>query len=394
MQRQTQHLIDIGRKYPDAWRRLDQFRAERGETLPQWPGWCLMPMAGWYAIVSGGRAIAAGSEAVADIGRLAGLGAWRYSQSIYRYDPELYAHLVATPLDGDMPAEVLLRLPEWGVYVETPHGAAPEPEMPTNYGANGGLHGQSAESLLCGREPFCDLESGIGPLRTGTFSLCGREPFCNPESGIGPLRTGTFSLCGREPFCMHGFYASLEWDANDGRTELRLLLDTETGLLPVPLHIGDWPLTEAIARAIDEALRRQEKEVLPPSPPAANAALAFALAPIVNLLLYLCSDSPDFGDARSTRPQRPRPKRVKGGWRLFPPPRPTLRLIGETVGRAIRNVGKEEIDPGETDAPRPERKSPRPHLRRAHWHGFWHGPKEGLRRFRYRWIPPTFVASR
>lgn len=48
------------------------------------------------------------------------LGAWRMTQGIYRIDPTLYAALIDTPLAGDLPAQVLMRLPEWCIYVETP----------------------------------------------------------------------------------------------------------------------------------------------------------------------------------------------------------------------------------------------------------------------------------
>jgi hypothetical protein len=48
------------------------------------------------------------------------LACWRMTQGIYRIDPAVYAALIETPLTGDIPADVLLRLPEWCVYVETP----------------------------------------------------------------------------------------------------------------------------------------------------------------------------------------------------------------------------------------------------------------------------------
>lgn len=37
---------------------------------------------------------------------------------------------------------------------------------------------------------------------------------------------------------------------------------------------------------------------------------------------------------------------------------------------------------------------PRPHVRRAHWHGFWSGPRksEKQRTFSVQWLPPIAVA--
>lgn len=50
---------------------------------------------------------------------------WRPTQGIYRFDPTLYDALVNTSLEGEIPSELLHRLPEWSVYVETPGLMAP-----------------------------------------------------------------------------------------------------------------------------------------------------------------------------------------------------------------------------------------------------------------------------
>lgn len=56
---------------------------------------------------------------VEDAGRLACLAAWRCTQGVYRFDPELYAALITTPVTR-LPAEILTLMPEWGVYIEAP----------------------------------------------------------------------------------------------------------------------------------------------------------------------------------------------------------------------------------------------------------------------------------
>lgn len=50
---------------------------------------------------------------------LATLAAWRHTQGIYRVDPDLLGALLATPITR-VPVDVLMRLPEWGIYVELP----------------------------------------------------------------------------------------------------------------------------------------------------------------------------------------------------------------------------------------------------------------------------------
>lgn len=42
------------------------------------------------------------------------------SQGIYRFDPDLFEAVWNTPLEGGLPVDLLYRLPEWCVYVETP----------------------------------------------------------------------------------------------------------------------------------------------------------------------------------------------------------------------------------------------------------------------------------
>lgn len=116
--RQRQQVNGISHRYPSAWQQADEWRRRDKE---QWPRWCYLPMERWYAIARqywpNGEVTV---ENIADVGRLAALGAWRVTQNIYRFDPDLYAALIATPLTGDLPEELLYRLPSWGVYLETP----------------------------------------------------------------------------------------------------------------------------------------------------------------------------------------------------------------------------------------------------------------------------------
>jgi hypothetical protein len=48
------------------------------------------------------------------------LAAWRLTQGIYRFDATLFEALCATPVTGALPTDLLARLPEWTVYIETP----------------------------------------------------------------------------------------------------------------------------------------------------------------------------------------------------------------------------------------------------------------------------------
>jgi len=335
--RPKQHLEYYSRVYPSAWRMIDSFRAGRGKELPFWPEWCFCPLAGAYAIVtteaeSQGIDIA-GAEGLAlinDVGVIGALAAWRVTQGIYRFDPDVYRAVIDTPIAGDLPHNILCNLPEWCVYIETP----------------------------------------------------GLKFLNQPQSG---------------------FFAYLECDANDGRKELRLALDhlmTEgeaPKLTSQVIHLGPWSLLEAVERAMKEAIRVSKDKFGSDASFSATEITKYmqdSYAPMVSLLLYICSVN---GEIRSgeRRPSRPLPTKTKKGQRMFPPPKVTTWDVGVRMGAALRmtSVSPEDKENADTDAASKQRSSPRPHVRRAHWHGYWSGPRDGERKYTLHWIPPVLVSG-
>lgn len=115
------HLKNIADKYPMAWKHVDELRQARGKDYPDWSKWCFLPMGGFYAIVSAQwQSPTVPFHATPDIGVLSALGTWRATQGIYRFDETLQKSLVESPITGEIPADVLMRLPEWCIYVDTP----------------------------------------------------------------------------------------------------------------------------------------------------------------------------------------------------------------------------------------------------------------------------------
>lgn len=311
MLRQIESLNAFSKKYPDAWRQIDLFREGRGKDLPSWPDWCYLPMAAFYSIVSSAYKVNSLSlDFVADVSNLTAFGLWRLTKGIYRFDSEVYEAVKATALEGDLPSDVLLRLPEWCIYIETP-----------------------------------DVANDFG--------------------------------------VQHGVFVHLEFDINTGRPELRLLLDCDEKFIPIAVHIGDWSLDEALDKFSTEAEKQGNLN---------DGTLAFVsekfkncVSNIISLVLYLCSQNAEFGDIK---PIRPEPKRTKNGWRIFASDNPTYWDIGVRLGSAIRgyknNYNSETVS---------NSSSPRPHIRRAHWHSFWTGAKNfpEKRKIVVKWIPPIPV---
>lgn len=226
----------------------------------------------------------------ADVSRLASLAAWRATQGIYQFDPDLYAALITTPVDR-LPVEVLTLLPEWGVYIETP----------------------------------------------------GHDRF-------------------------NGFFASCDYDPRNGSPELRLQLDTEDNLISVAIPITGGFLSDAIDIAT----------------PGFGGHMAETCRPLISLVLYICSVSADFGHYSAYRPV---PTKTKRGFRMFPPDKPTIIKTGERIGSVLRASRQRQ----QTSAPDVSvGRTVQPHVRRAHWHGYWSGTP---RKFKIRWMHPILVKA-
>jgi hypothetical protein len=233
-----------------------------------------------------------------------------------------------TPISGDIPCDVLQRLPEWCVYLETPE------------------------------QKFSDE-------------------------------------------VMHGAWVHLEWDANTHRQELRILADIESGTIPIILHLGKWTIEEAMIRATSEAKKNTPPELKnlfeDPIFRMQDSIIELqktVVVPVLSLLLYLCSQASEIGDGLH-HPKNPEAKRVRGEMRTFPPNEVTTWDVGVRMGAALRQAYKtNETYQCGTHA------SPRPHIRRAHWHGFRYGPMKELdgtniasieRKFELHWLPPIAV---
>lgn len=121
-------MLDAGRQLPTLWEHYARAHAD----MPQSEGVYVSDSHGGADACLQAIVDAQGTEALMAIRRLPPLDAarsiapittlavWRMTQGIYRFDPTLYETLIDTPLTGDLPADVLMRLPEWCPYLETP----------------------------------------------------------------------------------------------------------------------------------------------------------------------------------------------------------------------------------------------------------------------------------
>lgn len=300
---------EISRQIPNAWVQVRDFRKGKGKNLPDWPDWCYIPMAAGYAISSqGGRTPENVMRDPLTPACITAAACWRVTQGIYRYDPTLYNALISQPLDDVLPWDILLRLPEWCVYIETPG------------------------------------------YKFGDFKI-------------------------------EGFFCHLENDMKDGRTELRLLLYGCTPSIGIAIHKAD---------TLKEGLDRMQEEA------AKNAGIApikvdysHYVSPLIQLVLYLCAENIDAPRV----PEHPI-KRVRSSGVVDAPKEPRIWGIGERVGSAILRYHNYQTSNGskrEEPSEGASREGQRPHIRRAHWHHFWSGPRDRERKLILRWLPPIPV---
>lgn len=162
---------------------------------------------------------------------------------------------------------------------------------------------------------------------------------------------------------------------------MRLLFDLDQGLHPCVLHLGAWTIQEALKRWFLEANKHAAKHgfVIKDLEPKNYDLLMVYITPVVALTIYLCSQNADY-----ERAPRPEPSRTKKGLRFFPPDKPKIWDVGIRLGAAMRQHTSSE-------ATGMNHNTPRPHIRRAHWHHFWTGPLTTNRKLVVKWLPPIPV---
>ena len=193
------------------------------------------------------------------------------------------------------------------------------------------------------------------------------------------VATPGMSWCGMS---LAGFWALLEWDANTHRQELRLLLHMGDSLVPVIVHLGAWTIEEGVNRMIAVAKGEAEKRDVKLRATTETAkVIATEVAPLLSLLLYLCSEEPEIENNKNPGSGPANAKRVKtkSGWRLFPAPGPKIFEVGKSIGKILE----------EARTKNESARSIRAHVRRGHWHSY----RVGLLRKHVivKWLHPFIV---
>lgn len=133
------------------------------------------------------------------------------------------------------------------------------------------------------------------------------------------------------------------------------------------------PITGKVS--IEDMIRKQMRVARPDMvEPQPGDLLAYQMA--VALLLYLCSDDREMKASAGGQRARERRSRAK----------PTLVDVGFEVGPKLFAARRESAAAAGTA----DGGTKRPHIRRAHWHTYWTGPR-GQQTAEVRWLHPILV---
>ncbi len=304
----------------------------RQENIRDWAPWCFIPRIAWEAAL---RDCSQRTNAQIDIPPVdffAAVGTWRYSQGIYKFDPDVYCSLIKSGFSGNIPCEVLTRLPEWCVYLETPDV-------------------KFLDSQIYGCFVYLDDDT---------------------ETRNQELRITILD----EQYDIHN--------------------NPLNGILSLSFPLGDWSVEASYAKFIERvsiAINNDNQSIALARFKTCRPAVEEFVKKILALTLYLCSEDPEIIDRNDPgyKPGYPRPKKVKGGWRCFPAQKTRIFDVGQKIGQALRQVQEEmaSAPTGRTVADHLRRG----HWH-GYWIGPREASQRGKRKFIYKWLWPTFVHGR
>ena len=195
-----------------------------------------------------------------------------------------------------------------------------------------------------------------------------------------------------EGFIAHVDYAMNPSKPNDNHIDLQLALFIKGVDQPcmMALPFGEGTVMDAVERMteIDKQSLRDKAALYQ------GATVTFkertleeslrVYVPMLNLLMYLCSEEPDM--ERQNQPAGYNYKKEKGST----PKEPRIWDVGARISHVIRKYREEEAKEARESGNGGSGVAKRPHIRSAHWHTYWIGPRKEVfpnRRTIAKWLP-------
>ena len=192
-----------------------------------------------------------------------------------------------------------------------------------------------------------------------------------------------------------GAFVHLEYDVNNDSSELRILFTFLNGsTLGFPIHINAGNLENSEHITVQEAINTigtdSPLNALRGMMQTENNAIKIALGKVLQIVLYLCAQNAEISPNKEQSTVYKRGKKIRDSYA-------EIRKwdVGVRIGAAV----KASVQSGAYNSQSKEHSthaSPRPHMRRGHWHNFWTGSKSAPseRKLVLKWVAPTFIGER
>jgi hypothetical protein len=391
-------LDNFSHRHPDVWRYVDAVRRDPKDLglSGTWESWCYLPINVATSLLhhlAQGKFSVAQAETflLGDARLLAALAGWRMTKGVYVLDATMVQELFDSEVPDELPDELFLHLPEWSVYLATPglevmggihlHGffAFVDDQI-----SNHGIKPPELNILLI-IDPKRSRPEALANLAHASFSLPPLERLAASDSDAfvqQVLNADNEFLCHQLVVALgQGSFhaANLERLGENGAMMPDTLekLDGEAGGEDARIDFvrGQIGGVRAVAEANPEAFKAF-----------VNLQLRFA-----NLVLYLCSEGADIKAVRAPVQRRDEvQEKNRRGVRSFAAARLAHWEVGFRIGAKIRAAhAASELDRDSLG----DGAAKRAHVRRAHWHSFWAGPKAqpNLRKKRIKWLHPMLI---
>lgn len=192
---------------------------------------------------------------------------------------------------------------------------------------------------------------------------------------------------------IHGFFVALEYDMNTKDNELKPVFIQEDGyVFSISIHLRAKNISESIdilnKEAMENANTSFEKEMVLRSMQHAEENKKF-VKQILQVILYILAQNAEITPSSEQAMYTRRGKTIKDKYS-------EIRKwdVGVRIGAAIRQQRIREQSE-QKEHTKTNHNSPRPHMRRGHWHHFWTGPKTQPeeRKLVLKWLSPMAIAA-
>ncbi|ABE46947.1 AcrVA2 family anti-CRISPR protein [Polaromonas sp. JS666] len=395
-----QRVLDgYGHDFPGAWKVVEMARKYPEAVVGYgWKDWCYLPvnvMGGVLAELKKDTYSLAEAEMLLMHQMRLGsaLAAWRMTKGVYRFDPTLLEEIVNSDVKDGLPEDCFFRLPDWCVYIPTP-GMQHSPGLKMHGffsyiddHASSGKRGDEAPELhfeILVDPKMSDPWALVLLLRSSPelileFTLALRR---HPQLDPGDfMRSKEFIHVHDHVDLLRGsFGAASKASYIESLNAMQVLKEVQDNL---PEHDSLSNAWKTVPKATDDEYRDPDmvNKVLDDM-----NALRLRLA---SLVLYLCADESDVAPQGLGNRRAALRTQESAGKRSYSADRISFWDVGFRVGSALREARTiaDRTGPGDGG-------TVRPHMRRAHWHTYNTGPRDGQQARRVKWLSPIAVNLR